>query len=56
MSVGSGHTATTAPGEIVVAEELRDGVDLLTDETGVGYVCDERLYAWLRVLHSPGTG
>ena len=45
-SVGFGYAATgVGPGEIVASEELREGVDLLTDETGVSHVYGERLYA-----------
>ncbi len=45
-SVGFGYAATgVGPSEIVASEELREGVDLLTDETGVSHVYGERLYA-----------
>jgi|APHM01.1.fsa_nt_gi Protein related to penicillin acylase len=45
-SVGFGYAATgTGPGEILAAEGLREGVELLTDETGVSHVYGERLHA-----------
>lgn len=45
-SVGFGLAASgTSPGEIVAAEELAGGVDLLTDEQGVSHVYGESLYA-----------